>query len=465
MLAQARSSGSQNSIIEEAKLTQFIPNAQGLDFLDGSSSVSQSQSGSDSSSQLVSVSDPEIQSVGEPQTVYISQPQIIESVDQSQPSETQHLKRESSSSSIQSSSSIVPGNLIATFTPPVRESRSFGNSEHSSNTLPQQPSSSVIEGNLVWSHTPKATHSCGDKEISQNSSPQQVSQTASSGGTVVEGNLVESKVYPPEQSQASGNVHLDSSVLVQQFSQELHWVIFQFRPEWWLHWIIFQLRPEWWLHWVISSSVQNGGSIESSSSSIQNGGSIGSSSSSVQNGGSIESSSSSVQNDGSIGSSSSSVQSDSSIVPGTLISSHQRFLAPQNLERGFVPNTLHQAPRGSTESSGSRDGRQTATSPVEPRTIGNNISEPGENQSLSGLLQSTFSSAASQDTLVIPLASSSPQVKTADMGSLPLGDSSSTPSFPPFPSNPEVGNSPSNTIQDLPPPLSSSVSSPQSSPL
>ena len=52
------------------------------------------------------------------------------------------------------------------------------------------------------------------------------------------------------------------------------------------------------------------------------------------------------------------------------------------------------------------------------------------------LLESTFSSAVSQDSVGVPLAAASPHVKTPDMGSLPLADSNlfspSSPSFPPF---------------------------------
>ncbi|KAK7078995.1 hypothetical protein SK128_025388 [Halocaridina rubra] len=62
------------------------------------------------------------------------------------------------------------------------------------------------------------------------------------------------------------------------------------------------------------------------------------------------------------------------------------------------------------------------------------------------LLHSSFSSADVQDNIGLSLPSTSPQVKTPDMGSLPLADSSgaplssSSPAFPPFPGVPAAAN-------------------------
>nr|XP_027237333.1 BRD4-interacting chromatin-remodeling complex-associated protein-like [Penaeus vannamei] len=86
---------------------------------------------------------------------------------------------------------------------------------------------------------------------------------------------------------------------------------------------------------------------------------------------------------------------------------------------------------------------QSQVIPVSPVQF-NSVSEPQ-------LLQS-FSSAAVQDAIGVPLAATSPQVKTPDMSALPLADtsssSSSSPSFPPFSQDPLQVAPPSNVLLD-----------------
>ncbi|XP_047488708.1 calphotin-like [Penaeus chinensis] len=86
---------------------------------------------------------------------------------------------------------------------------------------------------------------------------------------------------------------------------------------------------------------------------------------------------------------------------------------------------------------------QSQVIPVSPVQF-NSVSEPQ-------LLQS-FSSAAVQDAIGVPLAATSPQVKTPDMSALPLADpsssSSSSPSFPPFSQEPQQVAPPSNALFD-----------------
>ncbi|XP_037804989.1 BRD4-interacting chromatin-remodeling complex-associated protein-like isoform X2 [Penaeus monodon] len=103
---------------------------------------------------------------------------------------------------------------------------------------------------------------------------------------------------------------------------------------------------------------------------------------------------------------------------------------------------------------------QSQVIPVSPVQF-NSVSEPQ-------LLQS-FSSAAVQDAIGVPLAATSPQVKTPDMSALPLADpssSSSSPSFPPFSQEPQQVAPPSNAlldsavadvIQEVPSPISGVV--------
>lgn len=80
-------SDSQVSGIQQAQLTRFVPNVQGLDHLSGGPSdfgdggvslpvFQGSTQGQPGQSQVVSVSDPQFQSVGQPQTLSVSEPQI-----------------------------------------------------------------------------------------------------------------------------------------------------------------------------------------------------------------------------------------------------------------------------------------------------------------------------------------------------------------------------------------------------
>ncbi|XP_042890490.1 BRD4-interacting chromatin-remodeling complex-associated protein-like isoform X5 [Penaeus japonicus] len=102
---------------------------------------------------------------------------------------------------------------------------------------------------------------------------------------------------------------------------------------------------------------------------------------------------------------------------------------------------------------------QSQVIPVSPVQF-NDVAEPQ-------LLQS-FSSAAVQDAIGVPLAATSPQVKTPDMSALPLADPSfsSSPSFPPFSQEPQQVAPPSNVlldsaapdvIQEIPSPIVSAV--------
>ncbi|XP_069195137.1 uncharacterized protein [Procambarus clarkii] len=152
---------------------------------------------------------------------------------------------------------------------------------------------------------------------------------------------------------------------------------------------------------------------------------------------------------------SSSSQDDSSAVPG-------------NFVRSYIASSQHSQSSDSIQLN-NNDISQQQLSPdssftnsvIEGNLVSQNFVDSGSSQSVPqfstdlqpDLLEATFSSAGSQDAIGVPVAAASPQVKTADMGSIPLADStrisSSFPTFPPFPQNPEL-DTPISSVQKVP---------------
>ncbi|XP_042221775.1 serine-rich adhesin for platelets-like [Homarus americanus] len=551
--SQGQSPGGASQSQQQLQFTGFPSGSQDTRYTDAGSSVSpgvpifqSSSQGQPGQSQVVSLSNPQVQSVGDPQTVLVSQPQVVAGTPQviGEPgafevhggSSGQNIEsvflRTNQESSGESQFVSVPGPVL----PTIEQLQPVAFSQHQFNSFDQtlfegsqqssrgsssslQSDGSIVQGNLAQSYVPseEQSQSIGDAQFSTDGFTQQFSQGSSSGGSVVEGDLVGSQLsdqyfnnFPSLQfsQQSSGSFHDDGSIVSgildasyipprseitqfnnvspQQFSQGsssggsvvsgdlVGSVIGQ-------NYDSFQFNTNEDSQQTFQGSSSSGGSVvqgnlvgqnfdniptqqfsqQASSSFFQNEGSVEGdnvvgSRSPVQNFQRFEY----ISNDGSEQTSpglSSNLFQDggASVVPGTLDGSLQE---PPRFE-DFVSNNPQQFSQGSSPGS-FHSGGSGVFIQGEPHLVGEVQvdqtgfgSLPSFSVAQPELLESTFSSAASQDTPGIPLASASPQVKTADMGSLPLADSSlissSSPSFPPFPGNSDTINAPLNTVDQF----------------
>ncbi|XP_063879974.1 mucin-2-like isoform X2 [Scylla paramamosain] len=426
----------QGGTVTQAELTNAFPNIKELNVntVVGAPVFVDSSQGQAGESQFISLSSPQFKTVSQGQTIFQSEPQIV-SFDDSR--ESQEV--------ITSGSSVSPGNLIASFQSqigdPVLVDSSQGQAGQSQFVSLSSPQfKGVSQGQTIFQSEPQivgfddshevvtggGSVSSGtligsfETEPEHDSFDSQEFVTASPGASVLSGNLVgsiTSGVSLPQPLHTDGHLSQEPSVLPANLVGQTfgsHSVLQDHSDSG--ESFTFIQEPSVIPGNLIGQSISGPPSVREDRS--HDGKSLGFSQAAVVLPGNLVGQSFHTQNDFHLSQKPQFFSSGDSVLAGHLVGS--TIGQSTNLATGGSQSQFTESLNSALEASGG-----SAITAAQPLFV----SQPE-------LLESTFSSALSQDSVGIPLAAASPQVKTPDMGSLPLADSTlfspSSPSFPPF---------------------------------